>query len=383
MGNVAPFIAPLFDALTKFNREYTGFINCVDRNSKAEHIAKGQSVYIPRGTASEIEDVVPGAAAKNTDNPDLSNEQITIEAEKVVPIKLDGNESLGLDASGNYDAVFQQRAMDAYRKLANYVESFIAKKAVAGASRAYGDGSSVMFTSKDTMPEFAQINRILDEHGAPDDMRNIVLSNAAMANLRTNNNILLKANQLGSDDFIRYGYTDPVLNLRMWKTAGYSQVNTESTGAGYKVAAAAKKGATTITLDTGTGTIKEGDVIYFGDDKDNEYVVKAGTSAPGDIEIGYPGLFVDVAAATTVTVINKYNPIIGFANGAIQCAFRAPALPKGGDAAGEHALITDPRSGLVFDVGYYTQYHQTRLEIGIAVGASVVMPENVAVLLNK
>lgn len=383
MGNVAPFIAPLFDALSKFNREYTGFINCVDRNTKAEHVAKGQPVYIPRGTASDIEDVTPGVAAGNTENPDVTNETITIEAEKVVPIKLDGNETLGLDASGNYDAVFQQRAMDAYRKLANYVESFIAQKAVAGASRAYGDATAAMFTSKDTMPEFAQINRILDEHGAPDDMRNIVLSNAAMANLRTNNNIMLKANQLGSDEFIRYGYTDPVLNLRMWKTAGYTQVNTGSSGSGYKVASAAKKGATTITLDTGTGTIKEGDVIYFGDDKDNEYVVKKGASAAGDIEIHAPGLFVDVAATTAVTIINKYSPIVGFANGAIQCAFRAPALPKGGDSAGEHALITDPRSGLVFDVGYYTQYHQTRLEIGIALGASVVMPENVAVLLNK
>lgn len=383
MGEVAPFIAPLFSSLSTFDREPTGFLRCVSRDSKAENIAKGQVVYSPRGKAGEIADAIPAVNAPDTENPDLDNVGITIEAEKIVPIKLDGNETLGLDASGNYDAVLTQRMQDAVRKLANYAENFIAAKVVAGACRAYGDGTTEFFKDKDTMPEFANMARILDENGCPDDSRNFVLSNAAMANLRTYKSILLNSYALGSDEFLRYGYTDPILNLRLWKSAGYAQHKTGSTGAGYKVAAATAAGATTVTLDTGAGTINVGDVITFGSDTGNSYVVTKGISAAGDIEIGYPGLRQALAKADTVTVVNTFNPCVAFHSDAVRVAFRAPALPKGGDEAGQHYTITDPATGLVIDVGHYTQYRQSRLELGIAIGCSVLQPENVALLSGK
>jgi hypothetical protein len=71
---------------------------------------------------------------------------------------------------------------------------------------------------------------------------------------------------------------------------------------------------------------------------------------------------------------------MAFDRNAIVLATRIPALPEGGDYASERTTITDPRSGLSFDVAVYKEYHQTAVEISIAWGCGVIKSEHVAIL---
>lgn len=378
MGALDPFIGVLYAGLENTNREMTGFLRSAARNAEATQAAKGQMVYAPIADAAKPVEIIPGASAPDVTNPDVDKVGITIEHEYAIQVKLDGNETLGLSSSGNYNRVLQSRIENAYRQLANLAEKDVAAKAIAGASRAYGDGTKSMFSTKDSLEEFAQMAKILDENGCPEDGRNIVLSNSAMASLRSFS-FMNKANELGSDEFVRYGYTEPIVGFKLWKSAGLG-VHKAGNGTGYKTAAEVKTGVKDITVDSGTGALLAGDVVTIDG---NSYVVGKGTDAPGIISLNRPGLMQDVATGTALTSVGNYAPCVAFHEDAIQVALRAPALPVGGDSAVDSTIVFDPASGLVFRVSMYKQYHQTILEIGLAYGSAVMRSENVAVLADK
>lgn len=378
MGALDPFIGVLYAGLENTNREMTGFLRSAARNAEATQAAKGQMVYAPIADAAKPVEIVPGAHAPNVENPDVEKVGITIEHEVAIQVKLDGNETLGLSSSGNYNRVLQSRIENAYRQLANMAEKDVAAKAVAGASRAYGDGTKSMFATKDSLEEFAQMAKILDENGCPEDGRNIVLSNSAMASLRSFS-FMNKANELGSDEFVRYGYTEPIVGFKLWKSAGLS-VHKAGEGSGYKTAGSFKAGVKDLSVEAGTGTLLTGDVVTIDGES---YVIGKGIDAPGIISLNRPGLMKDVATGVALTAIGNYAPCVAFHEDAIQVALRAPALPVGGDSAVDSTIVFDPASGLVFRVSMYKQYHQTILEIGLAYGSSVMRSENVAVLADK
>jgi hypothetical protein len=129
-------------------------------------------------------------------------------------------------------------------------------------------------------------------------------------------------------------------------------------------------------------------VTFAGDT--NQYVIAsvvfAGANpAAGDtITIAQPGLRVAMSAATkAITVIASTARNMAFSRSAIILAARPVATPSDGDAATDRMMITDPVSGLPFEIAFYKGYKMNRYEINLAWGASVIKPAHTMLLLSS
>jgi len=211
-----------------------------------------------------------------------------------------------------------------------------------------------------------------------------VLDTSAGASMRTLGQ-LTKANEAADTTMLRRGVLLDVHGFAIRESAAVKTVVSGTGAAATTNAAGYAVGATTITLaSAGTGTVLAGDVITFAGDT-NKYVVLTGdtdTSNGGSVVLAAPGLRKAIpAAATAITVIAATTRNMAFARSAIALATRAPALPKGGDSADDRMLITDPVSGLTFEISLYKQYRQIQYEIALAWGVAMVKPEHTALLL--
>jgi hypothetical protein len=63
---------------------------------------------------------------------------------------------------------------------------------------------------------------------------------------------------------------------------------------------------------------------------------------------------------------SAYAANMCFSKSAIALMTRVPAMPEGGDAADDVTVITDPVTGLSFQVAMYRQYRQVAFEVGLA-----------------
>jgi hypothetical protein len=67
---------------------------------------------------------------------------------------------------------------------------------------------------------------------------------------------------------------------------------------------------------------------------------------------------------------------------ALHLLTRLPKMPPGGDAANAAEVVTDPVSGISFQVLEYGEYRQRVFEVAVAWGAKCVKPEWLALLLG-
>lgn len=109
-------------------------------------------------------------------------------------------------------------------------------------------------------------------------------------------------------------------------------------------------------------------------------MVVAATSST--ITIGAPGLRQDLADQATVTVLSEFVPNVAFDRNAFLLACRTPAMPKGGDTADDVMNVTDPVSGITFQIALYRQYRQVRYEVGVAWGVASVQPEHSTIIMG-
>lgn len=383
MANTLNGIVPtLFEALNTVSREMVGFIPAVRRDSNAERAAVNQTVRVPLGEAGALEDIAPGVSPANSGDTTVGYADIVITKSKAAPVRWNGEEERAVGTNGTYNQVLADQFTDAMRKLVNAVELDLSAAVKAGASRAYGDAAAVPFATAGDLSDFAGVAQILDDNGAPLVDRQLVLGSSAMANLRGKQSVLFKVNEAGSSDMLREGLTDRVQNFALRYSGGIA-LHTKGTGANYVTSGATAIGVSDIVLATGTGTVLAGDVVTFAADAVNKYVIRAGVAAPGTISLNKPGARVTIATGNAMTIGANYVPNAAFHRGAVVLAARAPAVPSGGDSADDAMTITDPVTGLTFEVRVYRQYRQVKYEVCLAWGCSVVKPEHVALLIGK
>ena len=386
MANTLTSLLPdMYEALDVVSRELVGYIPAVSRSSSAARAAIGQTMRVPIAPASSSATNTPGVTAPDTGDQTIDSVDVTISKSKHVPVRWNGEETMGLMNAGTFSTITADRFYQAMRTLINEIEADLHAEIYKRASRAFGVtvGTAPFATASD-LSDFAGVLRILEDNGAPRNDLQLVLGSAAMANLRGKQSVLFKVNEAGSPDMLRNGFTDRVMGFALRQSAAVvSHTAGGMTGLLINNAATEAIGQTTLTTDTGTVNttgIVAGDLITIAGDT-NKYNVKTGlVAASGDIVIGKPGLIAAAADNAAITVLASHVPNTAFARSAVILATRAPALPEGGDNASDVTQIVDPRTGLVFEIAQYKQFLQTVYHVRLAWGFRAVKEEHIAVL---
>lgn len=384
MANTLTSLIPdVYSAMDVVSREMVGFLPAVMRDPTTERAAVGQLVRSFVAPAASAGDITPGVTPPDDGDQTIGNLSMTITKARRVPFRWNGEQTRGVNNGGPGARQIQAAQIEqAIRTLVNEMEADIAALHI-NASRAYGTAGTTPFASD--LSDTAQVLKILKDNGAPQTGLNLVIDTTAGAKMRTLTQ-LTKANEAADATLLRQGV---LLDVHGFAIRESGQVKTFTKGtaasattnnAGYAV------GATVITLaSAGTGTILAGDVITFTGDT-NKYVVASGdsdVSNGGTITLALPGLRQAIAAsATNITVVASSARNLAFSRNALMLATRAPALPDGGDSAVDRTLVTDPRSGITFELAMYAQYRQMQYEISAAWGVACMKAEHLAILLG-
>ena len=382
MANTITGLVPtLYEALDVVSRELVGFIPSVTLDSGVERAAVGQTVMSHVVPTSVASDLSPGVTAPNDGDQVIGNVTLSITKARGVPVRWNGEEQRGLNSGAGYGSIRVNQFAQAMRTLVNEMETDTAIAAQVAASRAFGTAGTAPFATAGDYTQASNALKILLDNGAPPSEMKMVISTAAGANLRGVQGGR-GVNLEGSDSILRQGVLLDIHGFEIRESAQVVNV-TKGTGTSYTSNTVGYAiGATSITLITGSGTVLAGDVVTFAGDT-NKYVVANGVSAPGVISLAAPGLIKALAAsAVAMTIGDSYSANVAFNRSAIVLATRAPALPEEGDMADDRLTVTDPRSGISFEVSLYKQYRQIRYEIAAAWGVKAVKSAHIATLMG-
>lgn len=378
-------IPNLYADLNVVSRELTGLIPAVTLDASLARGKVGQVVYSPVAPANTSSSITPAMTIPAEADQTIGNVQFTLTKAKAVKFSWDGEEARGLNTGGGVQTVWNQQFAQALRVLVNEIEADLSALQ-SSFSRAYGAATTTPFGTAGDFTDASNALKILKDNGAPLSDNQLVINTAAGASFLGKQGTY---NTQGDNTILRQGVFQTVsgMDIResgqiVTQTAG-AMANATSTSAAFTV------GQTVIPLATaGTGVVAAGDVITFANDT-NKYVVAsvsfAGANpASGDsITLAEPGLRVAQGVATraiTVTATSARN--MAFNRSAIVLATRMPERPAQGDLAIDVTTITDPRSGLSFEVSMYPGYRKMVYEVAIAWGVANVAPRHTALLLG-
>ena len=379
------FLPSIYQALDIVSREMVGFIPAVTHNAGAQRVAIGETVTFPIAPSVSLTDNTPGTSAPDEGDQTIGSATLTITSSKHASIRWAGEEQLGAGNTGMFETILRDQFAQAMRAVVNAVELDLAGLYV-NASRAYGTGGATPFGTAADFSDFAGVLALLDAQGAPTSDRHLVLGSAAIANIRGKQSVLFKANEAGTEELLRQGIIGNVMGLNIHNSGQVVTPAIGVTSTPYQINGSYVAGATTIAIDTGVGsTVVAGDVVVLGSGDANKYVVKTGLTTTGGNMVlnGTVGALKGANDNATGFAISTAGPrSMCFHRSAIQLVTRPPMMPAGGDMATDVTEVTDPISGLTFQVAMYRQYRRVKMEVGLAWGVSCVKSDHSVLLLG-
>ena len=180
----------------------------------------------------------------------------------MVPIRWNGEEQRGVSHTGLYNSILQDQFTQAFRTLCNEIETDLGGL-YKTASRAYGTAGTAPFGTKDDLSDVANIRKILIDNGAGESDLRLVMNTTAGTNLRSKMSNLFKVNEAGSAEMLRDGGLGKLEGLMLGESAG---VNTHVKGTAdalYDTNGTFAIGDSTVSVDTGSGTILEDSTLSF------------------------------------------------------------------------------------------------------------------------
>lgn len=375
MANTLSNLIPdVYAALDVVSRELVGAIPGVTRDPGADRVASNQTLRVAQTPTNTTASYTPAMSVPSAIDQTIANAALTLTKNKYAGFSWTGEETYSVDQGPGFLNIRQGQIAQAFRALVNEMENDVCDALAAGASRAFGTAGTTPFAS--TLGDSAQVRKILDDNGAPASARSLVIDTSAGAALRTLGQ-LTKANEAGTGMTLRDG---ELLNLHGFSVRESAQINTQTAGSGasYLLNGALAVGATTVTVDTGSGTILAGDIVTIGS---NKYVVATALSG-GSFTINAPGIVAAAADNLAITVNATSARNIAFSSDAIVLATRLPMFPSEGDLAIDNEIITDPRTGISFDLRVYPGDGMVLYRIHALWGWKVLKPAHTALLLG-
>ena len=380
MANTLTNLIPsAYRALNVVSRELVGFIPSVQLDPSSATIAQNQNIFIPAAPVNAAgKNITAAMSIPTIADQTIATTTHTLSKARAFPFSWSGEEVLSVNQGPGYLSLQEQQIAQAIRAAVNEIEVDIAVAAKNGASRAFG-------TTAGTAPvlaDWAQAKKILDDNGAPMSDRTSVFNTTAGVALRNTSN-LFKVNEAGDAGLLRQGALGSLYGFNLRESA---QIQSTTAGAmtGALVNGALAIGATAVVFDTGTVNttgIVAGDIITFAGDT-NKYVVTTGLAAvSGTITIAAPGLRQAAADNVAITVFATSARNTAFSRNAILLSTRLPASTPD-DMATDRQVITDPNSGISFELAMYPGYRMVHYEVGLCWGVTVIKPEHLAVIIG-
>lgn len=367
----------LYADLDVVSRELVGLIPAVTLDASLARGKVGQTVYSPVAPANTSSNITPSMTIPAEADQVIGSVPFTLTKAKSVPFSWDGEEARGLNTGAGFNSVLGGQFAQALRVLTNEVEADLAALQ-SQFSRAHG-GVTTAFGTAGDFTDGSRVLKILKDNGAPLSDNQLVINTDAGANFLGKQGTY---NTQGENSILRQGVFHTVAGMDVRESGQIVSFTAGSFTSGTLTSAVRAKGTTSLatTADYSAG-LGAGDVITLASDA-NQYVVQSATA--GAIVIAEPGLRVATAASGTIAITKIATSArnMAFNRSAIVLATRLPERPKQGDMAIDVTTITDPRSGLTFEVSVYPGYRKVRYEVALAWGQAVVAPRHTALLLG-
>lgn len=385
MANTLTNLIPAaYKALDVVSRELTGIISAVNLDAAAETIAKDQTIYSPVvPTGEAVASISPAMTVTAAADQTIGTKSLVIDNYKTKGFNWTAEEEFGINTGVRMEKIMVDQLAQCFRAHVNAMETSVWTQAYKGASRAIG-------TTAGTAPILADVSgakKILDDNGAPASDRTIVFDTTGGVAFRGISN-LYKVNEAGDSSLLREGTLGRLYGFDLRESAAILPVTAGAMASATSTSAAFTVGQTVIPLATaGTGVVAAGDIITFANDT-NKYVVSsvsfAGANpASGDsITLAAPGLQKAQGVATrNITVFATATRNLAICRNAITLATRLPKF-QAGDLASDRAVITDPNSGVSFELTMWPGQRMVKYEVAIAYGHTVIKPEHLAVIIG-
>ncbi|HEX7048649.1 MAG TPA: P22 phage major capsid protein family protein [Longimicrobiales bacterium] len=363
-NNFTQIVDKIFARALLALRENAIMPRLVNTNWGAEVAQPGDTINVPIPSAMEVSDVVPGPTPPAGGDVAPTTVPIQLNRWRKVDMHVTDKEAREIAQGGR-----EVQLSEAMKALANDVDAYLLGL-YTGIYGFAGTPGTTPFGGE-SLQAATDARKVLGQQLAPSDPRFIVLNPDAEANallIRAVQDASFRANQ---ENTLRTGRIGTLLGFD-WFMDQQVKSHTAGTGAGYLVNQANHAvGDTTVTVDTGTGTILPGDIFTVAGDTQT-YVVK---SFAGNVITYAPAAKTAFADNAAITLKGNHVVNLAFHRDAFALAVR-PLAPADGFTGG-HEIRTgvDPVSGLALTLEISREYNRTKYQWSILYGASLVRPE--------
>lgn len=344
------------------------FPNLIHKDYSEDFVSgKGATIQVKKPVQLTADDFDPSSG---TSAQDVKEESVPVTLDKLATVDVE------------FSAIESATNVDDLNRL------FLEPAAVALAQKINSDGLELYKdipytcgtagTTPSALTDISAVRKVLNANKVPAQGRVAIWDTEADANFVTIPAIV-NAEKSGSTSALREGSLGRVMGFDNYMSQSIKTHKKGTLSADVKPKAAAKVGATTLTLTATsvTGTLVKGDILTI---LGNNYVVtEDATAASNEITVKiYPALKKDITTSTAVTLMGDHTANLAFVPNAFAFVTRPLTAPSGVES-----YVTS-YNGVTLRVvrGYDMKYKKEMLSMDVLYGYKTMYPELAAISLG-